>query len=448
MAVKGITFIIMKKQRREIVLTFEKMAGEGKALGHDGGKVIFCHGVLPGEMARVITTYEKKNFAEADLLEIITPSPKRVEPKESHYLNCSPWQTMEYSFQLETKQKLMEEAFSQTMKNPPAIDKFYAAPQLFGYRTKVEYSFGGEPGNMTLAFHKRGNWWQRIPLEDGCALVGDKSNAAAMAVLKTINETRLSPSDLKTLIIRETKNTGECIAALYVTREDIDFPLPGIKGENGGNSVFDGFMLVYSDPKISSSVNTKIIKQAGKDYLTEEILGKKISFGFDCFFQNNIALFTEALKEMKAATFPCGKLADLYSGVGIIGLSIGDCAKEILSIEAAQASAKYAEMNAAANGVKNYRHICSMTEKADAVLLDGTDILVVDPPRSGLAPKVVSHLLEKLMPKRIIYLSCNPITQGRDAELLLQKYSIIRCAGFDFYPNTPHTESLMIFDRK
>ena len=66
-----------------------------------------------------------------------------------------------------------------------------------------------------------------------------------------------------------------------MTREDIDFPLPEIKGENGGNSVFDSFMLVYSDPKISSSVNTKIIKQAGKDYLTEEILGKKISFGFD-----------------------------------------------------------------------------------------------------------------------------------------------------------------------
>ena len=125
-------FFIMKKQRREIVLTFEKMAGEGKALGHDGGKVVFCHGVLPGEMSRVITTYEKKNFAEADLLEIITPSPKRVEPKESHYLNCSPWQTMEYGFQLETKQKLMEEAFVQTMKTPPAIDKFYAAPQLFG----------------------------------------------------------------------------------------------------------------------------------------------------------------------------------------------------------------------------------------------------------------------------------------------------------------------------
>ena len=439
----------MKKQRREIVLTFEKMAGEGKALGHSDGKVIFCHGVLPGEMARVITTYEKKNFAEADLIEIITPSPKRVEPKESHYLSCSPWQTMEYGFQVETKRKLMEEAFFQTMKNPPQIEKFYAAERLFGYRTKVEYSFTGETGNIKLAFHKRGNWWQRIPLEDGCALVGDRSNAVAVTILETINAIRLSPSDLKTLIIRETKNTGECVAALYVTREDIEFPVPDVhKDGNGTNPAPDGFMLVYSDPKISSSVATKIIRQEGKDYLTEEILGRKISFGFDCFFQNNIALFTEALKEMQAATFPCGKLADLYSGVGVIGISIGGCAKELLSIEAAPASAKYAEMNAKANNVSNFRHICSMTEKADAALLSGTDILVVDPPRSGLAPKVVSHIVQELMPKRIIYLSCNPITQGRDAELLLEKYDIIRCAGFDFYPNTPHTESLMVFDRR
>lgn len=430
----------MKKKRREITLEFEKIAGEGKALGHSEGKVIFCYGVLPGETARVITKYEKKNFAEAELLEIIKPSPRRVKPAEDHYMCCSPWQVMDYSLQAEIKQQLIEEAFMQTMRIPVKLDKFYAAQEHFGYRTKVEYSFAGEPGNISLAFHKRGNWREKIQLPDGCALLGHKTNAAAFAVLKKMNEKKLSCEDVKTLIIRETKNTGECIASLFVTKEDIDFPAPDEAG-------LDGFILVYSDPKISSSVTTKIIKQTGKDYLTEEILGKKISFGFDCFFQNNIPLFTEALKEMKAATFPCKKLVDLYSGVGIIGLAVGDCAQTLLSVEASPASAKFAPLNAEQNGIKNFRHVCSLSEKADAGQFEGTDILVVDPPRSGLHQKVVNHILE-IQPKKLIYLSCNPITQGRDASLLMEKYNLIRCAGFDFYPNTPHAESLMIFERE
>ncbi|MCR4820010.1 MAG: hypothetical protein K5838_02680 [Elusimicrobiales bacterium] len=430
----------MRKPKREIILEFEKMAGEGKALGHSEGKVIFCYGALPGETARVITSYEKKNFAEAELLEIIKPSPKRINPKEEHYMCCSPWQTIEYSCQAELKRQLIEEAFMQSMRAPVKIDKFYKAENLFGYRTKIEYSFIGEPGKISLAFHKRGNWKQRIPLEDGCILAGSKTNAAAKAILRIINQKGLSCEDLKTLIIRETKNTDECVASLFITREDIDFPLPEQNSLNG-------FILVYSDPKISSSVTTKVLKQTGTDYLTEQILGKKISFGFDCFFQNNIPLFTEALKEMQNSMFPCRKFTDLYSGVGVIGLSIGSCADSLLSVEAAPASAKFAEMNARQNGISNFRHICSMTEKTDAEQLKGTDILAVDPPRSGLHPKAMNHIME-IQPKRIIYLSCNPITQGRDAAILLEKYNLMRCAGFDFYPNTPHAESLMIFDRK
>ena len=81
---------------REITLEFKKIVGEGKALGRSEGKVVFCYGVLPDETARVRVTFEKKNFAEAELLEIITPSPRRVAPKEDHYLSCSPWQVMNY----------------------------------------------------------------------------------------------------------------------------------------------------------------------------------------------------------------------------------------------------------------------------------------------------------------------------------------------------------------
>ena len=182
----------MKKEKREITLEFQKIVGEGKALGRSEGKVIFCYGVLPGETAKVRTTYEKKNFAETELIEILKPSPKRIQPREDHYLSCSPWQAMDYGLQTETKKVLIEDSLYQTLKETVKLDKFYPAERIFGYRTKVEYSFAGEPGSLYFAFHKRGDWREKYPLPSGCALMSDKTNATALKVLEKINELKLS----------------------------------------------------------------------------------------------------------------------------------------------------------------------------------------------------------------------------------------------------------------
>ncbi len=425
---------------REITLEFKKIVGEGKALGRSEGKVVFCYGVLPDETARVRTTFEKKNFAEAELIEIITPSPKRVAPKEDHYLSCSPWQVMEYGFQCETKKALIEDLLYQTTKETIRLDKFYGAKDVFGYRTKIEYSFTGEPGALSFAFHKRGNYREKYLLPDGCALISPAANAAAKKVLEILNGLKLSTADLKTLIIREAKNPGSRVAALFMKRQDIELPDMKVEG-------LDGFLAVYSNPVSSVSQVDGIIKSWGADFVTEEILGNKFTYGFDCFFQNNIELFTEALKEIRAAAFKCGKLVDLYSGVGVIGLTLRDLADKVLAVEASSSSSKFAELNAARNGAENFEIACSLSEKAKDGLFDGTDILVLDPPRAGLHNKVIKRIME-ILPKRIIYLSCNPITQGRDAAFFLEKYKIIRSAGFDFYPNTPHAETLLVFERQ
>lgn len=424
---------------REITLEFKKIVGEGKALGRSEGKVVFCYGVLPEETARVRITFEKKNFAEAELLEIVTPSPKRVAAREDHYLSCSPWQVMEYGFQCETKKALIEDLLYQTTKETIRLDKFYAARELFGYRTKIEYSFTGEPGNLSFAFHKRGNYREKYLLPQGCALISPQANEVAVKILGLINGLKLSTADLKTLIIREGKKPGSRVAALYMKRQDIDLPdiqLPGL----------DGFLAVYSDPVSSVSQADGIIKSLGADHVTEELLGGKFSYGFDCFFQNNMELFEEALREIRGAAFKCGKLVDLYSGVGVIGLTLRDLADKVYAVESSENSVKYAAINAQANGAGNFEIACSLSEKTESGLFDGTDILVLDPPRAGLHNKVIKRIME-ILPKRIIYLSCNPITQGRDAAFFLEKYKIVRAAGFDFYPNTPHSETLLVFER-
>ncbi|OGR51620.1 MAG: hypothetical protein A2049_09960 [Elusimicrobia bacterium GWA2_62_23] len=424
---------------REITLEFKKIVGEGKALGRSEGKVVFCYGVLPEETARVRVTFEKKNFAEAELLEIVKPSPRRVAPKEDHYLSCSPWQVMDYEFQCETKKGLIEDLLYQTTKETIRLDKFYGAKEIFGYRTKIEYSFTGEPGALSFAFHKRGNYREKYLLPEGCALISPAANAAALKILGVINSLKLSTADLKTLIIRDAKKPGSRVAALFVKRRDIELPdmlLPGL----------DGFLAIYSNPVSSVSQVDEILKTWGREFVTEEILGDKFYYGFDCFFQNNMELLAEALKEIRGAAFKCGKLVDLYSGVGVIGLHLRDLADKVLAVEASDSSAKYAALNAKDLGAKNFSMVCSLSEKMKDDLFDGTDILVLDPPRAGLHNKVIKRIME-ILPKRIIYLSCNPITQGRDAAFFMEKYKIIRSAAFDFYPNTPHSETLLVFER-
>ncbi|MEK7721889.1 MAG: hypothetical protein AAB359_05820, partial [Elusimicrobiota bacterium] len=226
---------------REITLEFKKIVGEGKALGRSEGKVVFCYGVLPEETARVMVTFEKKNFAEAELLEIIKPSPRRVAPKEDHYLSCSPWQVMDYGFQCETKKGLIEDLLYQTTGETIRLDKFYAARETFGYRTKIEYSFTGGPGALSFAFHKRGNYREKYPLPEGCALISPETNAAALKALAILNDLKLSTADLKTLIIREAKNPCSRVAALFMKRQDIVLPEMKIEG-------LDGFLAIYSNP--------------------------------------------------------------------------------------------------------------------------------------------------------------------------------------------------------
>ncbi len=427
------------KEPREITLEFQKIVGEGKALGRSEGKVIFCYGVLPGETARVRTTFEKKNFAEAELIEIVKPSPKRVEPREDHYLSCSPWQVMDYAFQCETKKALIEDLLFQTTKDTIRLDKFYGAKDIFGYRTKIEYSFTGEPGALSFAFHKRGNYREKYLLPQGCALIGPKANELAVKILGVVNSLKLSTDDVKTLIIRDAKTPGSRVAALFLKRKDIEFPDMKLDG-------LDGFLAIYSNPVSSVSQVDGVLKTWGREFVTEEILGDRFYYGFDCFFQNNMELFAEALKEIRGAAFKCGKLVDLYSGVGVIGLHLRDLAGKVLAVEASESSSKYAALNAKELGAKNFEMVCSLSEKTKEDLFDGTDILVLDPPRAGLHNKVIKRIME-ILPKRIIYLSCNPITQGRDAAFFLEKYKLVRSAGFDFYPNTPHAETLMVFER-
>ena len=432
-----------KLSKNEIyTVTIEKIVPEGKSLAHLHGKVIFVNGGFPGETVTIQIYKNKKTFSEARLVEILESSPIRVAPREDHYLICSPWQAIPYGEQIEFKKQILLEAFASQAHTKVKLDDFVESSEMYGYRTKLEFSFTeGPDGKIALAFHKRGvnNEYEII---DGCELGSTKMNAAAKKITEKLNVTPgILAKGLKSLVIRESKTTGKVVAVLFYKFKEfiVDLTLADLDG------LVDGLFIAYSTIKSPMSVITELKHAEGDEYIEENILGKTIRYPYDGFFQNNLPMFELALAEIREAVPASDKIVEIYSGTGSIGFNLADKAKELVGIEIVPSAVKYAGINKELNHIENYQELELPDHKITPAHLIGTDVLVLDPPRAGLHPKTIKLILET-KPKKIVYLSCNPVTQARDLNLLNEAYLVTRLIGFDFYPNTLHMESLLILE--
>ncbi len=416
----------------------EKIAHDGAAEAMHEGKPVRIHGMLPDEEG-IVSVHKKHGMFIGELKELISGSASRKTPEELHYLSCSPWQVMEYPLQLSLKQTMIQELFG--YHDLGIKVGMVPADKFFGYRTKVECSFldrvGEETVPLSLAFHVRGGGNARLPLPEGCALASEPMNRAALLICAKLRDLGYISRDLKTLIIREEKTTGKLIAMLYAKCAEVtQFSVEDIPN-------LAGFIVFHSTEKSPASVPTKELWRTGDDALTEMIGGVTIEYSWDSFFQNNIPVFAKAVDAMRAYVPLGARVLELYSGVGTIGLLLASSAKKVHGVEIIPAAVEAANQNAFQNGITNYTAECLPAEKMDVELLTDIDVLVLDPPRVGLHPKLIEHIRTKL-PPRIIYLSCNPETQARDYSALANMYSIDHIEGFDFYPQTPHCESLLV----
>lgn len=420
----------------------ERIAHDGSAEGTFEGKKVHIHGMLPDEEG-VVEVKKKQGILIGTLKEIIKASPRRKTPEELHHLSCSPWQVMEYPLQSELKHALLSSLFGY-YEDTPRVG-YTPATQFYGYRTKVEFSFCDRDGEneipLSLAFHERGGGARRLQLPNGCMLASERMNAVALAITQKLREQGYIARDLKTLVVRESKSEGKCIAILYAKKEQIaEFSVEDIEG-------LSGFIVFHSTEKSPASVPTKHLWVWGEDTLTEIIDGVSIRYSWDSFFQNNIPVFLEAVNIMKQYVPKGARVLELYSGAGTIGLLLSRTGAVVHAVEIVPSAVESALLNAQVNEVENYQAECLPAEAIDKEILHADDILLLDPPRSGLHPKLILAIKEKL-PKRIIYLSCNPETQARDYSLLAEFYSIDLVHGFDFYPQTPHLESLLVLNLK
>jgi 23S rRNA (uracil1939-C5)-methyltransferase len=430
------------KQLQTKTLTLDKIVGGGQTLGQlDYGKKAFVWGGLPGEKVEIQVTKKKSNFLEGVVTDVIEPSKERVEPKDPEsYLSTSPWQIMTFEAEHHYKAALIEEAFELHDIVLPEPIEVYSDGQQFGYRNKIEFSFwwDKEIGRLDLAFFRRGTHG-KIPV-DGTSLANPAINTAAHAIRDALRKRDIQAFVLKTVIIR-CDSDGNVAMQLYVKDEDF-----AVLSETEITSLgVTGFELIFSNPKSPASVITHRMQTWGVPTLTDTILDVPFTYAVEGFFQINLPIYEQALRDMKEWIPSDRPAVDLYSGVGTIGLTIGG--DNVTMVEISEAAVTEMKRNITAlEREKAAKAILAPSETA-LEHITGDATIIVDPPRAGLHEDVVSKLLETT-PARIVYLSCNPVTQARDVARLAEKYGIRAHRGYNFFPRTPHIEHLVVLDLK
>lgn len=437
----------MSKKPLPIVnVKLDKIVGGGQTLGTlEGGRKLFVWGGLPGETVEVQMTKKKANLAEGVVVELLTPSAERIDPRdEDSYLSTSPWQIMSFEAEQHYKAALIEEAFELHDIVLPETIEVYSDDKQYEYRNKIEFSWywDKEKDRLDLSFFRRGTHG-KIPV-NGTSLAHPSINQAARA-LRDLLRTKpdLRAFMLKTVLVR-CDASGNVALQLYV-KDQAFVQLTGseleLLKENGNVT---GFELIFSNPKSPASIITERLQTWGTTSLTDTILNVPFTYAVEGFFQINIPVYEQALRDMQKWVSADKPTVDLYSGVGTIGLTIGG--ENVTMVEINEHAVREMKRNITAlDREKAVKAILAPSESAlEYITSDAT--IIVDPPRAGLHEDVVKKLLEA-KPDRIIYLSCNPVTQARDVARLAEVYGVKSHRGYNFFPRTPHIEHLVVLDR-
>ncbi|HEY2209994.1 MAG TPA: 23S rRNA (uracil(1939)-C(5))-methyltransferase RlmD [Gaiellaceae bacterium] len=445
----------------ELELDVDSLAFGGNGVARLDGFVVFVRRGLPGDRVRARVTKVKRSHAEALATEVLRPGPERVEAPCAHFPACGGcrFQDLAYEAQLEQKQLQVRDALQRLagIAEPPLERIVPCEPEIFHYRNKVEYSFTSTEAGPALGFHRAGRWDEVLEI-DRCWLIDDLGNAIRDAVRDWAREEGLdaySQADgsgyLRHLVVRQGRNTGQALVQLVTA--------PGEKFEAGYFvDVLRRFPEVRS---IQWSVNdtpaevTNLPSRLlwGEEWIEEELGGLSFRVRPNAFLQTNTAM-AERLYALarEAAGLTGGETVwDLYCGIGTIGLSLAGDALTVWGIEVSEESVACALENAVLNGITNSAFFAGNVGEVVEELLERSgapDVVVVDPPRAGLAGKALRRL-GRIGAPRLVYVSCNPTTLAGDVKALREEhgYELRRLTPVDMFPHTPHVESVALLER-
>jgi 23S rRNA (uracil1939-C5)-methyltransferase len=460
---------IKKGQKVDVEIT--GAAFEGKGIGRLGEQVIFVKNTAPGDIVVARITKKKKAFLEGQLLHITQPGPCRVKPVCRHAPVCGgcSWQHVTYEEQLRFKRQHVADHMQRigNLRDLEVLPTLGSEKQ-YGYRNKMEYTFGdrrwltedeiatGEvipDKDVALGLHIPGRFDRilnlgechlQIPVSfrimDFMRQYALEQNIPAYNVVKHTGYFR-------NVMIRNSVRTNDLLVNLVTYQDD-----PGIMNDLVQRllSEFPGITSIVNNVNDTWSPSSEGRYENilhGPGYITEYIDRYAFRVSSNTFFQTNTLqaekLYRTALEF--AALSGDENVYDLFCGVGSLTLYLSGHCRRVTGIELSNASIKKARENAAANGVSNC--VFETGDMKDAFTVElitrngRPDVIITDPPRSGMHPDVITELL-KTAPEKIVYVSCNSATQARDMALLGEKYDVEKVQPVDMFPQTYHIESV------
>ncbi len=463
----------------DITLTIESLTGDGKTVARHDGMVFFVENAVPGDVVRARFWKLKKNYAEARAMEILSPSPLRMEAKCVHFGVCGgcSWQNLSYEAQLKFKHQNVVDAFQRI----GAFDSVEVEPVLgcdeqFFYRNKMEFTFSRNrwltteemqsheevAEEVALGLHIPRRYDKVLNIEE-CWLQSEVSSAILTTVREICRVWNLSVYSTKThdgylrhLVVRDGKRSGEVMVNLVTT---YDWPEAMQSMTNLLIKQFPGITTIVNnitDRKSMVAFGDREKIYHGTGFITEQLGRFVFHISANSFFQTN-TIQAEKLYEIAgrfAGLKPTDVLYDLYSGTGTIACFLSDAVGRVVGIEVVQSAITDAQRNAKLNGISNCTFLLGDLKekltKDNSWLKDHprATVMIVDPPRSGMHPKVVQKIAG-LAPERIVYVSCNPSTQARDARLLADSgYELKAVQPVDMFPHTDHIEAVALLVRK
>lgn len=443
----------------EIVVTVDRLTYGGQGIARADGLAVFVNGAAPAETVRTKVRRTFRRHVEADVIDVLDPSPERIVPRCAHFREgcggCT-WQHVAYPAQLAAKQAAVKDSLERLggLRDVP-LRPIVAAPDQFYYRNKMEFAFHPEG---TLGLHPREAWYDIIRLHE-CFLESPLAVAIVKAAQAFAEEKQISlyhprtrQGLLRELCIRHSRGGKETLLGIITSGgsfpegEAMAKHLAGI--DPGIKAVVRG--IRQSVEGAAPLAETRVL--LGDDHITETTAGLDFDIRLDTFFQTNSAQAERlvALVKELAGDVNGSAVVDVYCGVGLFSLALAATGASVVGVEIVESAVAAARDNARKNSISSAEFHAGDARKVLAEKLPAglsPKVLVLDPPRAGAGGKVMRRIA-RATPERIVYVSCNPTTLARDlVELSPFGYKATVVAPVDIFPQTYHVETVVALER-
>lgn len=440
-------------------LEINSISNDGSGVGRDkDGKVVFVPMTAIGDICKVRIVKAKNSYSYGKLEEILTPSPHRIENNCPVFGKCGgcSFRHINYDAEVNVKEGFIKDAFTRIGGLNPEFLPLIRNQQISHYRNKAQYPLGKDMERNVICGFYAANSHRIVPCTS-CDLQPPIFSEITAFITNYIRENKLSVYNeaehkgvLRHICIRQGHYSGEINVTLVCKRKipelnrlskELMRNFPDIKG----------VVLNINKDETNVILGNEEVLLAGQAEITDTMCGNKIDISPKSFYQVNTVMAEKLYGIAKAFAQPEGKtIADIYCGIGTIGISMAKEAGKVIGVEIVESAIKNAKKNAALNGFNNTEFHCADADNAAEILRNAgvkPDVIILDPARRGCERKVLEDLA-KFEADRIVMISCNPVTAARDCAVLGEYgYKCEKVQGVDLFSRTSHVECVVLMSR-